>query len=165
MIRRLSAVPLFAAAVTWCCIVANAQIATSTGLPKGIYRALVADEKVYCGQFLGNLRKGCRQTFRGALRSREIDVSPTQKGILIELHIQPHCGSLGCKVYIFIERSKGNFAQVLGSDGDVGDLESFTVGKTLTKDHYDIQKTWRDDTLHKYQWDGKRYSDQTPNPD
>jgi hypothetical protein len=142
------------------CIGLNGQTAAPKRLPAGIYSALASDETAYCAQFLGSFKKGCRQTFRANLIWREIEVSPTQSAILIELHdVLGQCGSAGCTLYIFLQRQPtGTYIQVLGTHGEVGDLARISVLKTTTKGHYDVQKTWHDGNTHTvYKWNGLRY--------
>jgi len=156
----LASLGTFALLVVCGCIGLYGQPTESKSLPAGVYKALAADESAYCAQFLGDFKKGCRQNFRAALTWREIQVSPAQNAILIELrNIMGACGSAGCTVYVFVQRANGTFVQVLGKQGDVGELGRITVLRTTTKDHYDIQKTWRDGKTHTiYEWDGLRYS-------
>jgi hypothetical protein len=69
------------------------------------------------------------------------------------------CGTAGCALLLFVQQKEGSFVQVLGTDGEAGTLSSVEVLKTITKGHYDIQKTWHDrETQTRYQWDGARYS-------
>ncbi len=143
------------------CVGLSGHTVESKRLPAGIYRALASDETAYCAQFLGSFKKGCRQTFRDALIWREIEVSPTQRAILIELHdVLGQCGSAGCTLYIFLwQRPTERYLQVLGTQGDVGELARISVLKTTTKDHYDLQKTWREGKTHTvYKWNGLRYA-------
>jgi hypothetical protein len=121
---------------------------------------LASDEKAYCEQFLGAFKKGCRQDFRSDLVWREIEVSPTQTGFLIELHnVMGECGSAECTLYVFLWQPNGKFTQVLGTQGDVGELGRITVLKTVNKGHYDIKKTWLDGKTNTIcKWDGLRYS-------
>jgi hypothetical protein len=150
----------FVAFVACGCLGLYAETAESEGVPASVYKALAADERAYCDQFLGDFKKGCRETFRAHLIWREIEVSPVQNGMLVELHnIVGECGSAGCTLYIFVQRPDGKFVQVLGTQGDVGDLTNVTVSKTITNDHYDIAKTWRGGKTHTiYKWNGLRYS-------
>jgi len=143
------------------CIGLNGQTPEPKRLAAGIYSALASDETAYCAQFLGSFKKGCRQTFRASLIWREIEVSPTQPAILIELHdVLGQCGSAGCTLYVFLrQQSTGKYIQVLGTHGEVGDLARIGVLKTTTKDYYDVQKTWHDGKTHTvYKWNGLRYA-------
>lgn len=69
------------------------------------------------------------------------------------------CGSAGCTLYLFVLQSDGKVTQVLGPQGDIGELGRITVLKTLTEGHYDIEKKWSDGkTSTIYKWHGLRYS-------
>jgi hypothetical protein len=130
----------------------------SKNIPSGVIKALSSDEKAYCDQFLGAYKKGCRQTFRANLSWRELMISPSgQTAILVKNG--ESCGTAGCALSVFVEQPDGNFIQVLGAGGEVGTLSSIKVLKTITKSHYDIQKTWHDrKTQTLYTWDGSRYT-------
>jgi len=131
--------------------------------PPGVVKALHADEKLYCDQFLGSFKKGCHQTFRANLLWRQLVITPSgQAAILVESKSMGDCGSAGCSLFLFLQRTDGHFVQVLGTQGDVGAVERVEVLKDVTRDHYDIQKTWADGKRHTiYKWDGLRYSDPT----
>jgi len=142
----------------------------SEDLPSGVLKALASNEKDYCDQFLGNFKKGCRQTFRSNLTGRQLIITPSGRtAILIENRNVGTCGSSGCSIYLFVQESRGDFLQILGDARETGTLESFKVLPSSTKDHYNIQKIWRDGkTKEIYQWDGRRYSvpgDMNPSPD
>jgi hypothetical protein len=131
--------------------------ARSTSLPSAVIKALSADEKVYCDQFGGDFKKGCHQTFRANLSWRELKISPSGETAILVKNGES-CGTAGCALGLFVQQTDGPFVQVLGTDGEVGTLSSVEVLKTVTKNHYDIQKTWHDrKTQTLYQWDGARY--------
>lgn len=155
----------FVVLATFGCIGLDGRTVESTLLPPGIYSALASDEAAYCAQFLGSSKKGRRQTFRADLVWREIDVSRNQSAILIELHnVLGQCGTAGCTLYVFVRQLSGKYDQVLGMQGEVGELARISVLKTTTNEHYDIRKTWRDGKNHTlYKWNGLRYAAvQTP---
>jgi hypothetical protein len=129
-------------------------------LPSGVLQALVRDEKDYCDQFSGEFKKNCKQTFRANLMWREVELSPQGRAaFLIENHNIGACGAAGCTLYVFLQQRNAKFVQILGTTGDVGDLDSVIVLKSASGGYYDIQKTWRDGTTETiYRWDGKRYS-------
>ncbi len=132
--------------------------AESKSLPSAVIKALSADEKAYCDQFLGDFKKGCHQTFRANLSWRELMISPSGEAAILVKNGES-CGTAGCPLLLFVQQTHGNFVQVLGVDGEVGTLSSIKVLKTVTKSHYDIQKTWLDHkTQTLYRWDGARYS-------
>ena len=146
--------------------VANPIVTRSLGntevnpLPEGILHALAADESEYCDEFEGNFKKGCEETFRINLMWRELPVEPrAAPAVLVENSNRGFCGSAGCALSLFVERKNGQFAQALGTDGEVGSLDKVEVLKTITDGHYDIQKTWADGrTRTIYRWRGSRYS-------
>lgn len=129
-------------------------------LPSGVLRALAGDEAEYCDRFEGDFKKGCEETFQANLMWRELQVTPRGlPAILVEDRNTGFCGSAGCGLNLFIRQPDGQFAQVLGKDGDVGAVDRVTVVKTITDDHYNIQKTWADGKSHTiYRWRGSRYS-------
>jgi hypothetical protein len=132
--------------------------AQSTSLPSAVTKALSADEKAYCDQFVGDFKKRCHQTFRANLSWRELPISPSGEAAILVRNGES-CGTAGCALGLFVQQTDGAFVQVLGTDGEVGTLSSIEVLKTVTKNHYDIQKTWHDrKTQTVYQWDGARYS-------
>jgi hypothetical protein len=145
--------------VTFGCLPQQASGAEPKHLPPGVIKALAADEKEYCDQFLGHSRKGCRQTFRANLLSRQLLITPSgQAAILVENSNMGFCGSAGCCLYLFVQQANATFVQVLSQHGDTGVLERVAVLKTVTNGHYDIQKTWADrKTQTIYRWDGARY--------
>jgi hypothetical protein len=128
-------------------------------LPPGVLEALAADEAEYCDEFEGDFKKGCEETFRTNLMWRELPVAPRGlPAILVENRNTGFCGSAGCALSLFIQRPDAEFAQALGNDGDVGDLNCVTVLKTVTHGHYNIQKTWADGKTHTiYRWRSSRY--------
>jgi hypothetical protein len=91
---------------------------------------------------------------------RQLLIAPSgQAAILVESKNMGSCGSAGCSLYLFVRQPDGEFIQVLGMQGDTGALERIKVLKTVTEDHYNIQKTWADGKTHTiYQWNGMRYS-------
>jgi hypothetical protein len=129
-------------------------------LPDGVLHALAADESEYCGEFEGDFKKGCEETFRINLRWRELLVEPRAvPAVLVENSNIGFCGSAGCALRLFVERADGQFAQALGTDGEVGSLDEVEALKAITDGHYDIQKTWADGRTHTiYRWRGSRYS-------
>jgi transglycosylase-like protein len=129
-------------------------------LPPGVLNALAADEADYCDKFEDEFKKGCEKTFRANLIWRKLQVAPQGLlAILVENRNTSFCGSAGCTLRLFIQRPDAQFAQTLGEDGEVGDLDSLTVLKTITDGHYNIQKTWADGkTRTIYRWKGSRYS-------
>jgi hypothetical protein len=143
---------------TYICAPLRGGEAKSNGLPSAVIAAFSADEKAYCSQFVGDFRKGCHQTFRANLSWRELVISPSGEAAILVKNGES-CGTAGCALRLFVQSTDGNLVQVLGTDGEVGTLPSVKVLKTVTKGHYDIQKTWRDrKTQTLYQWDGERYS-------
>ncbi|MGO8786773.1 MAG: hypothetical protein ACLQVL_05235 [Terriglobia bacterium] len=130
------------------------------GLPKGILKAMAGDEKDYCDQWLGSYRKGCHEKFRQNLWWRRLLITPSGKmGVLAENRNMGACGSAGCSLSLFAEVAKGAFTQVLGQQGDVGNVARVNVLKTVTNGYYDLQKTWADgETTTLYKWNGRRYS-------
>jgi len=140
------------------CSQSRGDSAESRNLPAAVVKALAPDEKAYCDQFLGDFKKGCHQTFRANLSWRELTISPSgQTAILVKNG--KSCGTAGCALSLFVQEPASNFVQVLGTDGEVGTLSSIKVLKTVTKSHYDIQKTWHDlKTQTLYTWDGARYT-------
>ena len=130
----------------------------SKSLPPGVLKALAADEKEYCDDVLGELKKGCHQTFRANLSWLELVITPSeQTAILVLDENRGSCGSAGCGLSLFVQQPDAKYTQVLG--WEVGTLQSIDVLKTVTKNHYNIQKTWRDGkTRTLYMWDGRRYS-------
>jgi hypothetical protein len=142
------------------CLSLPANDAKSKALPSGVLKALAGAEADYCDQFLGDFKKGCHETFRANLLWSELKLTPSgQKGILVESMNTGECGSAGCDLFLFVLQPDGKFAQVFGPHGDTGTLERIEVLKSVTKDHYDIQKTWADGKTHTiYQWNGRRYS-------
>lgn len=129
------------------------------GLPTGVVEAMAGDEKDYCDQWLGLYRKGCRDKFRRNLLWRKLLISPSgEEAILVENHNMGACGSAGCSLSLFTELSSGAFAQVLGTQGDVGSVTRIRVLRSVTKRHYELQKTWADQqTRTVYKWNGTRY--------
>jgi hypothetical protein len=129
-------------------------------LPPGVLKALAADEKEYCDQFLGSFKKGCQQKFRANLLWHELKVAPLGRtAFLVENHNMGFCGSAGCSLHLFVQQPDAKFVQVFGKSGDVGALDRITILKTVSAGYYDIQKIWRDGkTLTVYRWDGQRYS-------
>jgi len=128
-------------------------------LPPGVLKALAADEKEYCDQFLGSFKKGCQQKFRANLLWRQLLITPSgQFAILVESNNMGFCGSAGCSLYLFVQRDT-KFVQALGTTGGIGALDRVAVLKTVSAGYYDIQITWRDgNTPTIYRWDGQRYS-------
>jgi hypothetical protein len=147
------------ALVACSCVPLSAGSGKSRILPHGVVEALAADEKTYCYQYRSEPKESCHQTFRANLLWRKVLVTPTGQGaILVESENLGFCGALGCSLYLFLQQPGGEFVQVLGTQGDTGDLESIKVLKTTTKDHYNIQKTWSDGKTHSiYRWNGLRY--------
>jgi hypothetical protein len=150
------------ALATCSCMSLQGDSSKSKSLPLGVLKALAADEKIYCDQFLDDFKKDCRRTFRKDLSWHELVITPSgQAAILVEIDNMGFCGSAGCALSLFVQQLDTTFVQVLGKDGDVGTLQSFKVLKTVTKGHYNIQKTWHDGkTQTLYLWDGQRYSAQ-----
>ena len=103
-------------------------------------------------------KTGCHETFRANLEWAELKITPgTQAAILIEN--KTSCGIAGCWLGLFLQRGNGKFAQVLGTDGEVGVLKNVTVLRELTNGHFDIEKAWKDEeTKTVYRWNGARYS-------
>ncbi|HKM91470.1 MAG TPA: transglycosylase domain-containing protein [Candidatus Acidoferrales bacterium] len=128
-------------------------------LPSGVLKALAADEAEYCDELGDEFKKGCEETFRINLMWRELPVAPVgPAAILVQNSNMGFCGTAGCALSLFIEQPDAQFAQVLGSGGDVGDLDEVRALKTITNGHYDIQKTWADGQTHTiYRWRGSRY--------
>jgi hypothetical protein len=129
-------------------------------MPPGVLKVLATDEKEYCDRFLGDFRKGCDQNFRANLLWRQFRITPSgQTAILVEIRNMGFCGSAGCSLRLFVQQPDGEFIQVLGTQGDAGTLARIEALRTVTNDHYDIQKTWADGkTRTIFQWNGVRYS-------
>ena len=144
------------------CIPVRGNSAESGTLPPGVVKALAKYEKEYCEEFLGEFRKGCHQKFRANLLWQPLVITQSgQTAFLVENRNSGFCGSAGCDLYLFAPQSRGKFVQILGTyaDTETGTLESTAVLNVATKDHYNIQKTWRDGkTCTLYLWDGARYS-------
>jgi hypothetical protein len=69
------------------------------------------------------------------------------------------CGSARCSFYLFLHGQDEKFILVLDKYGETGAIGSIERLKTLTKGHYDLQKTWRDGrTQTIYRWNGMRYT-------
>jgi hypothetical protein len=147
-----------AALVTCCCISLHGNSPKSNSLPTGVLNALAPAEKDYCDHFED--KKGCHRTFRANLSWHELVITPSgENGFLVEN--RESCGSAGCALSLFVLQPDAKYLQVLGTDGEVGTLASVKVLKTVTKDHYNIQKIWHDGkTQTLYVWDGLRYSAQ-----
>ena len=130
------------------------------GLQKGILKAMAGYEKEYCDQWLGSYRKGCREKFRQNLWWRRLPITTSGKmAVLVENRNMGACGSAGCSLSLFVETAKDAFTQVLGPQGEVGNLARVNVLKTVTNGYYDLQKTWADgETTTLYKWNGRRYS-------
>ena len=130
------------------------------GLPKGVAKAMSGDEKIFCDLWLGSYRKGCHRKFRENLWWRQVLITPSgQAAFLVDNRNMSFCGSAGCALYLFKQESNGRFSQILGRDGDVGNLARFKVLEATTEGYYDLQKTWADgQSTTVYRWDGKRYS-------
>jgi hypothetical protein len=143
------------ALVTCCCMSLHGDSPKSKGLPPGVLKALASAEKAYCDHFED--KKGCHRTFRVNLSWRELVITPSgQKAFLVENGVS--CGSAGCALSLFVQQPDAKYVQVLG---EVGTLASVRVLKTVTKDHYNVQKIWHDGkTQTLYLWDGLRYSAQ-----
>jgi hypothetical protein len=130
------------------------------GLPRGILKTMAGDEKAYCDQWLGSDRKDCRQKFRRNLWWRRLPITPSGKmAFLVENRNMGACGSAGCSLSLFVETAKDVFTQILGRQGDVGNVVRLNVLKTVHHGYYDLQKTWADgETTTVYKWNGRRYS-------
>jgi hypothetical protein len=142
------------------CLSLPADDAKLKSLPPGVLKALAGAETDYCDQFLGDYKKGCHETFRANLSWTQLKLTPSgQEGILVESMNMGECGSAGCDLFLFVLQPDGKFVQVLGLHGDTGTLERIKVLESITRSHYDIQKTWADGKTHTmYQWNGRRYS-------
>jgi hypothetical protein len=142
------------------CVSAVGHNATSKSLPLGVLKALAADENAYCEQFVGDRKKGCRHDFRFKLSWLALKIAPSeQAAILVENRNLGACGSAGCSLNLFVQQPNAGFVQVLGTDGETGELTDIKVLHDLTNGHYNLQKTWRDGkTQTLYVWDGLRYS-------
>jgi len=129
-------------------------------LPSGIMKALAADMAIYCDEFDDSFKKGCEETFLVNLMWRELSVSP--KGlpaVLLENRNIGFCGSAGCSLSLFLQQPDAQFVQTFGNGGEVGNLDEIKVLKTITNEHYDIQKTWANGKTHTiYRWTGSEYS-------
>lgn len=128
-------------------------------LPEGVLKRLAGEAKEYCEeQFAEGSRQGCRKKFIAGLRWHELPIAPSaETAILVENDNTGYCGSGGCPLYLFVQRTDKKFTQVL--DG-LGTLERVTVLEKTTKGHFDIQVTWSDSETHSiYRWDGSQYSE------
>jgi hypothetical protein len=161
-IGTATACKIMSAVVLLTCIwvTLRADGANSKSLPTGVLQALIRDEKDYCDQYSGVLRKGCKDTFRANLLWDELVVTPQGRtAILVENRNMGACGSAGCTLYLFLQRPDMAFVQVLGVHGEVGALHKVKVLKSVSGGYYNIQKTWRDGkTCTIYGWSGERYS-------
>jgi hypothetical protein len=136
------------------------QEAPLTALPAGVLKKLDTVQKLYCeDQFGDRYKKGCDKKFAGNLKWIELPITPMgQNAILIENDNLGFCGSGGCALYLFVQQPDASFAQVLGTNGDMGTLKRFAVLKTVSKGYYDVQITWTDrKTKTTYRWSGSRY--------
>jgi hypothetical protein len=126
-------------------------------LPAGVLNAMHEDEAQRCKQVSGRFEKNCHHNFISHLRWRELRLTPLGKtGILVENTNQGFCGSAGCAVSLFIQEKHTSFIEVLD---EIGTLGSVKVLKTITKGHYDLEKTWSDQkTRIVYRWEGSLYS-------
>jgi hypothetical protein len=142
------------------CLSLAADNVKTQSLPRGVLKALAADEKEYCDQFLGDFKMGCKQKFRANLLWRQLPIAPSgQVAILVENDNIGFCGSAGCSLDLFVQQPNAKFVQVLGKTGDVGTLDRVAVLKTVSAGYYNIQITWTDGkTQTIYRWDGQRYS-------
>jgi hypothetical protein len=136
----------------------HADSPKSKRLPLGVIKALASAEKDYCDHFED--KKGCHRTFRANLSWHELVITPSgQTAFLVEN--RKSCGSAGCALSLFVQQSDAKYVQVLGTGGEIGTLGSVRILKTVTEDHYNVQKTWHDGkTQTLYLWDGSRYSAQ-----
>ena len=139
------------------CLQAQAGTPKPEHLPLGVLKALASNEAEYCDHYEN--RTGCHQKFRANLLSRRLSLTPSGRtAILIESHVVGSCGSAGCSLYLFFQQPNGKFSQILGTQGDVGALESIKVLKTVSNGWHNLQKNWADGKSHtKYQWNGVRY--------
>jgi len=146
-------------ALVMCCLSLHADSPTSKHLPPGVLKALALAEQAYCDHFED--KKGCHRNFRANLVWHELVIAPSgQTAFLVEN--RESCGSAGCHLSLFLKQPDAKYVQVLGTGGEIGTLESISVLKTVTEDHYNIQKTWHDGkTQTLYLWDGLRYSAQS----
>jgi hypothetical protein len=126
-------------------------------LPEGVLTALAADEREYCDRFRGSYKAGCHDTFRANLAWAELTITPGKR-VAILVENKTSCGIAGCWLGLFLQRKNGKFAQVLGTDGEVGILKNVRVLNELTNEHFDIEKTWKDGaTKTIYRWKGRKY--------
>jgi len=146
-------------ALVMCCLSLHGDSPTSKHLPPGVLKALALAEKAYCDHFED--KTGCHRTFRANLVWHELVIAPSgQTAFLVEN--RESCGSAGCALSLFLKQPDAKYVQVLGTGGEIGTLGSVSVLKTVTGDHYNIQKTWHDGkTQTLYLWDGLRYSTQS----
>jgi len=133
--------------------------ASSRQLPPGVLRALAKDEAAYCEQYLDDNKKGCREAFQSNLLWRQLVIAPSgQTALLVESHNIGFCGSKGCSLYVFLEGPNREYSQVLGKHGSTGALADVEVLKTVTRGHYNLEKTWSDGTTKElYRWGKVRY--------
>ena len=143
------------------CVLPWAGAAKPERLPRTLLKALDGHEADFCDQYLGSFRNGCRQKFRSNLLWHHLVLTPAgDNSIVLENRNIGACGSAGCAIYVFLRQPTGAYLQVLGTQGEVGALERIGVLPTLTKGHYDIQKTWADgETKSVYRWNGLRYTE------
>jgi hypothetical protein len=129
------------------------------GLPSGVLKAMAGDAKDYCDQWVGSYRKGCRSKFQQNLLWRRLIITPSGlEAILVENHNLGACGSAGCSLSLFTKIGNDKFAQVLGTQGDVGKVTRIRVLNSVTNNRFDLQKTWADQqTTTVYKWNGIRY--------
>ncbi len=97
-------------------------------LSPSILKALRSDELQCCKQVSGKFEESCHLSFVANLRWCEFRVSRSGKtAFLIENRNTGFCGSAGCALHLFIQRSDGSFAEVFD---EVGALESVKTLKS-----------------------------------
>jgi len=152
----------------WILVAARLLVAHATGqqphkgvqgLPTAVIKSMAGDAEDYCDLWFGSYRKGCHHKFQQNLLWLKFTITPSGgDAILVENHNMGACGSAGCSLFMFTKAANDTFAQVLGPEGDIGSVTRIRVLKSITNDHYDLQKTWADQqTTTVYKWNGTRY--------
>ncbi|HLJ26257.1 MAG TPA: hypothetical protein VKY85_06070 [Candidatus Angelobacter sp.] len=137
-------------ACSWLLLQADGE--KSKRLPPSVLKAVAADEEDYCAH---SFEKGCHQIFRANLLWRELVITLSgQTAILVENRNREWCGSAGCAVSLFIRQPDKEFVKVLD---EIGTMRQIKVLQTVTKGHYDLQKTGREGKKL-YRWDGEGYA-------
>ena len=124
-IPRLTAIAILALPIV---LTPQEYEAKSKTLPPGVLKALSGDKKAYCDRFED--KSDCREEFQSNLLWRELEIAPSEaNAVLVENRNAGACGSAGCRLSLFIQIPNGKFVQVLGTDGEVGELNQVKILK------------------------------------